>query len=289
MLVSERVSHFFFEGSRLEYTEYGSKIGSGDRLVVLLHGQLMPRTMHDPLARRIAATGYRVITLDLLGHGRSDRPTDATRYSMTAFAHQVVGLLDHLGVEQAVIGGTSLGANVSLEVAFIEPTRVKGMILEMPVLDNAVEAGIIVFAPLIFFGRVTPWAVSLLRQASNAVPRHLVPFWAGVWLDTLAQEPAAMAATVHGIFFGRIAPSSRFRKTLEQPAVVIGHPNDPIHPAADAAMLAEELPNAEFVAAESIVEWRARPDRITELVLEFLDGLWPSRRRRSARNGTMGA
>jgi pimeloyl-ACP methyl ester carboxylesterase len=285
MLVSEHVSHFYFEGSRLEYTEFGS----GDRLIILLHGQLMPRTMHDPLARRIAAAGYRVITLDLLGHGRSDRPSDATRYSMTAFAHQVVGLLDHLGVDQAVVGGTSLGANVSLEVAFIEPSRVRGMVLEMPVLDNAVETGIIVFAPLIFFGRVTPWAVSMLRTATNAIPRQFVPFWAGVWLDTLAQEPAAMAATVHGIFFGRIAPSSRFRKTLEQPAVVIGHPNDPIHPAADAAMLAEELPNAHFVAAESIVEWRARPDRITGLVLDFLDGLWPRRRSRSARDGTMGA
>ena len=98
-----------------------------------------------------------------------------------------------------------------------------------------------------------------------------------------------MAATVHGIFFGRIAPSSRFRKTLEHPAVVIGHPHDPIHPAADAAMLAEELPNAEFVAAESIVEWRARPDRITDVVVEVLDGLWPARRRRSAGGGTMGA
>jgi pimeloyl-ACP methyl ester carboxylesterase len=249
----------------------------------------MPRTMHDPLARRIATSGYRVITLDLLGHGRSDRPADATRYSMTAFAHQVVGLLDHLGVEQAVIGGTSLGANVTLEVAFIEPSRVRGMILEMPVLDNAVETGIIVFAPLIFFGRVTPWAVNLLRGVSNAVPRSVLPFWARVWLDTLAQEPQAMAATVHGIFFGRIAPSSRFRRTLTQPAVVIGHPHDPVHPAADAAMLAEELPEAEFVAAESIVEWRVRPDRITGLVLDFLGQRWPSPRRRSARNGTMGA
>jgi pimeloyl-ACP methyl ester carboxylesterase len=285
MLVSEQVGHFFFEGSRLEYTEFGS----GGRLVVLLHGQLMPRSMHEPLARTIAAGGFRVITLDLLGHGRSDRPTDAKRYSMTAFAHQVVGLLDHLEVDQAVVGGTSLGANVTLEVAFIEPTRVKGMILEMPVLDNAVEAGIIVFAPLIFFGRVTPWAVSLLRGLTNAVPRTVIPFWAGVWLDTLAQEPAAMAATVHGIFFGRIAPSSRFRKMLQQPAMVIGHPNDPIHPAADAAMLAEELPNAEFVAAESIIEWRARPERITGLVLDFLGELWPARRRRSVRKGTMGA
>src|SRR4051794_14787620 len=108
MLVSERVSSFYFEGARLEYTEFGS----GSRVIILLHAQLIPRRMHEPLARRIAGEGYRVITLDLLGHGRSDRPTDPKRYSMTAFARQVVGLLDHLELDQAVIGGTSLGANV---------------------------------------------------------------------------------------------------------------------------------------------------------------------------------
>ena len=53
-----------------------------------------------------------MVTLDLLGHGRSDRPADPLVYSMSAFADQVVALLDHLGAAQAVIGGTSLGANV---------------------------------------------------------------------------------------------------------------------------------------------------------------------------------
>ena len=192
VLVSERIGQFFFEGARLEYTEYGS----GDRLVVLLHMQLMPRRMHEPLARRIAASGYRVITLDLLGHGRSDRPNDPQRYSMSAFARQVVGLLDHLGVESAVVGGTSLGANVSLEVADLAPERLRGMVLEMPVLDNALEAGIVVFGPLLFFGRVLPWSVSLVTAVTKAVPRGLVPFWVGIALDTLNQQPAPMAAGV---------------------------------------------------------------------------------------------
>jgi pimeloyl-ACP methyl ester carboxylesterase len=285
MLVSERVSDFYFEGARLEYTEFGS----GDRVVILLHGQLMPRRMHEPLARRIASDGYRVVTLDLLGHGRSDRPTDPKQYSMTAFARQVVGLIDHLELDQVVVGGTSLGANVSLEAAFIEPARIKGMVLEMPVLDNAVEAGILAFAPLIFIGRVTPWAVTAVRLVTKSVPRGLVPFWVGIWLDTLNQEPAPMAAAVHGIFFGRVAPSSRLRRTIEIPAVVIGHRHDPIHPAADADMLAEELPNARFVAAESIIEWRARPERITAEVLDFLGSLWPVKRSRAARKGTIGA
>lgn len=285
MLVSERVGEFFFEGARLEYTEFGT----GDRVVILLHAQLFARRMHDPLARSVASQGYRVITLDLLGHGRSDRPNDAKRYSMTAFARQVVGLMDHLELDDAVVGGTSLGANVSLEVAFLEPDRVRGMVLEMPVLDNAVEAGILAFAPLLFFGRVTPWAVSLVGAASRAVPRGLVPFWWGIWLDTFDQTPGAMAATVHGVFFGRIAPSSRLRKTIEAPAIVIGHPRDPIHPAADAAMLSEELPNGRFVEAESVREWRARPDRITTELMDFLTSLWPVAKARRAGRGTMGA
>ncbi len=285
MLVSERVSQFFFEGARLEFTEYGS----GNRLVVLLHGQLMPRRMHDPLARRIAGSGFRVITLDLLGHGRSDRPDDPQRYSMMAFARQVEGLLDHLGVDSAVVGGTSLGANVSLELAVTSPNRLRGMVLEMPVLDNAMEAGLVTFGPLLFVGRVAPWAVTALRVVTKAIPRGLVPFWFGIALDTMYQQPAPMAATVHGIFFGRVAPPSRLREQIETPAIVIGHPHDPIHPAADAALLSEELPNAHFVAARSIVEWRRRPDRITTEVLEFLESCWPAARKARSRAGTMGA
>jgi pimeloyl-ACP methyl ester carboxylesterase len=266
-LVSERVGEFFYEGARIEYTEYGA----GAEVVVLLHGQLMPRRMHEPLARRIAGQGYHVYTLDLLGHGRSDRPAEPQRYGMTRFAEQLVAFLDHLRVEQAVVGGTSLGANVSLEVAQANPERLRGMLLEMPVLDNAVEAGILTFAPLLFFGRVLPWTVSMLSRATRVVPRGLVPFWAGVALDTLDQEPGPMAALIHGVFFGRVAPSSKQRRQMTLPTLVIGHPHDPIHPAADASALADELPNARFVAAKSVLEWRGRPERIDAEVFDFLD------------------
>src|SRR3954467_1519381 len=204
MLVSERIGQFFVDAGtgrdRLEYTEYGA----GDRWVVLIHGQLMPRRMHHPLARVLAAEGLHVVTLDLLGHGRSDRPADPLVYSMTAFAEQVVALLDHLEIEQAIIGGTSLGANVSLEVADLAPDRVQGLLIEMPVLDNAVEAGILAFAPLLFLGRFLPFAVTGVRAVSRAGPGGIGPFWVGVGLDTLDQRPAAMAATVHGLFFGRV-------------------------------------------------------------------------------------
>ncbi len=154
------------------------------------------------------------MTLDLLGHGRSDQPADPLVYSMTAFAEQVVALLDHLGAEQAVIGGTSLGANVSLETAVLAPERVAGLLLEMPVLDNALEAGIVAFAPLLFAARFVPLTVSAVRWVTRPVPRGLVPFWVGIGLDTCNQQAAPMAAVVHGIFFGRVAPSSSQRRAI---------------------------------------------------------------------------
>lgn len=275
LLVSERVGQFFIGDDRLEYTEYGA----GGRWVVLLHGQLIPRRMHQPLARAIAGEGFHVVALDLLGHGRSDRPADPREYSMQAFAEQVVALLDHLGAEQAVVGGTSLGANVSLEVADSAPERVRGLLLEMPVLDNAVETGIIVFGPLMFAARFLPFTVTALRRVTKLVPRGVVPFWTGVALDTLNQRPAPMAALIHGIFFGRVAPSSRRRRQIEAPALVVGHPRDPVHPAADAAMLADELPNARFVAARSVLEWRIRPERLDEEAVRFVRECWSQRRR----------
>ena len=269
-LVSERIGQFFVDGDRLEYTEYGA----GERWVVLIHGQLMPRRMHEPLARAIAGEGFHVVTVDLLGHGRSDRPLDPKGYSMTAFGEQVVALLDHLGAAEAIIGGTSLGSNVSLEVADAAPTRVRGLLLEMPVLDNALEAGLIAFGPLMFMARFVPLSITATRRLAKLVPRGVVPFWAGIVLDTLDQRPAPMAAAIHGIFFGRIAPSSKRRRQIQEPALVIGHPRDPIHPAADAAMLAEEMPNARFVAARSILEWRSRPARLNAEVIGFVSQCW---------------
>ncbi|MEQ7847676.1 alpha/beta fold hydrolase [Nocardioides kribbensis] len=278
MLVSERIGQFFLEGEsgrdRLEYTEYGG----GDSWVVLIHGQLMPRRMQQPLARVLAAEGLHVVTVDLLGHGRSDRPADPLAYSMTAFAEQVVALLDHLGAPQAVVGGTSLGANVSLEVAVEAPDRVRGLILEMPVLDNAVEAGILAFAPVLFAARFLPFTVNGVRRLTRPVPRGLVPFWVGIVLDTLDQRADSVAAVVHGLFFGRVAPSSRQRRAIQAPALVVGHPADPIHPAADAAMLAEEMPNATFVRARSILEWRVAPARLDRAAADFATACWRSPR-----------
>src|SRR5438270_6579650 len=144
-MVSVRTREFQHEGYRLVYDEYGS----GARPMILLPGLLLPRKMHRPLAQSLAERGNRVITLDLLGHGEADRPKDMWRYSMALFAEQVVGLMDHLELEDAVIGGTSLGANVTLETLVLAPERIRGAVIEMPVLDHALVGCAIAFTPLL--------------------------------------------------------------------------------------------------------------------------------------------
>jgi len=279
MLVSERIGQLFLETDtsrdRLEFTEYGG----GDAWVVLLPGELTTRRMQQPLARTLAAAGLHVVSLDLLGHGRSDRPGDPQAYSVTAFAEQVLALLDHVGAPQAVVGGTSLGANVALETAAIAPERVRGLILDAPILDNGVEAGVVVFGPLLLTARFLPFGVTLVRRLTRPVPRGIVPFWAGVALDACDQRPGALAALLHGLFFGRAAPSARERRRITVPALVVGHPLDPLHPFADAAMVADELPRATLVKATSALEWRLRPARLDKAAVALATGCWKPPRR----------
>jgi len=135
---------FEYEGHRLVFDDYGA----GERVVVLLPGLLFSRRMHRPLAETLADRGHRVLSLDLLGHGDSDRPPEMFNYGMQLFARQAVALLDHLEIERAVVGGTSLGANVALEVAALAPERAQGLLIEMPVLDNALLGCAIAFTPL---------------------------------------------------------------------------------------------------------------------------------------------
>jgi pimeloyl-ACP methyl ester carboxylesterase len=230
--------------------------------------------MQAPLARELAARGNRVVTFDPLGHGASDRPSDMWRYSMSAFGEQAVALLDHLGLDQAIVGGTSLGANVTLEVALLAPERLRGMIIEMPVLDNAIPACAAAFTPLLFaltFGEPVMRAVA---RAARAVPRGVVPSMLGIGLDWFAQDPKPSGALLQGIIFGRTAPHRSQRKTFQTPALVIGHPRDPVHPFSDADMLAAELPNGTLIDANSIVELRLRPARLTAKIAEFVEECW---------------
>ncbi len=262
------MGEFLYEGHRIEYDSYGD----GERLLVLMHGLLMNRRMFERLGPELARQGNRVVCVDLLGHGRSDRPEDLRLYSMPLFARQVVALLDHLEQPAAVVGGTSLGANVALELAVRDPERVRGLFIEMPVLDNALPAVAATFAPLLLGLRLGRPAFELTSRLTSAIPRthHLLD----IGLDFVRQRPGPSGAVLEGLLLGETAPHRERRLGIEQPTLIVGHPRDPLHPFSDSGMLAEELPSGRLVEATSILEWRLAPMRLTAELTAFLQEIW---------------
>ena len=284
MTTRTQTGKFRCQERELAYRLYGE----GSRVTVLLHGLLLSQRMHAPLADALAERGNRVVTLDLLGHGQSERPPDMWRYSMGFFAQEVVGLLDHLDVDEAVVGGTSLGANVTLEVASLAPERLRGMVVEMPVLDNALLACAVAFTPLLVALTVGEPMMKLVARAARLLPESRLPWAANVLLDTVRQEPEPSAAVLQGLFSGRTAPHRSERRRFTAPTLVIGHHRDPVHPFSDAGLLAEELPNSTLLEASSILELRVAPERLTNEIAGFIDRCWLPRpaervRRRAAR------
>lgn len=262
-------STFQHEGYRLGYELHGE----GERVIVLLHGLLLDAGINRPLAQSLASHGYRVVLLDLLGHGTSDKPQHATQHRMDRYAREVVALLDELGIERAVIGGVSLGANVSLLAAVQAPHRVAALLIEMPVLEWATPAAASLFVPLLLavsYGRrLFRLVTSLLRR----VPRTGIDVVDSV-LGTFSMEPEEIAAVLHGLLVGPIAPEIEQRRAIRAPMLIIGHENDLIHPFSDAENLAQQTPNARLIQANSMYELRLTPERLTKEIVSFLDSVF---------------
>ncbi|MFN8041107.1 MAG: alpha/beta hydrolase [Acidimicrobiales bacterium] len=260
---------FTFGGSQLVYEDHGS----GDRVLVYVHGLLMDSGMNRPLARSLADRGHRVILLDVLGHGRSDKPLHASAYRMDAFGREVVALLDHLGIDRAVVGGISLGANVSLQVAVNAPERVQAMLLEMPVLEWAVPAAALLFTPLLLTMHYAAGPAGwVMRQVGKLPASGNDPLDSAMALFT--SSPEVIKAVLHGILTGPVCPTAEERRAITAPTLVIAHRRDLIHPFGDAENLVAQLPDATLLPATSLLELRITPDRLTGEIAEFLDAAW---------------
>ena len=264
------------DGHRLVYDLYGSSTAP---LVVYLHGLLMDAELNRGIAQALAEQGYRVALLDLLGHGRSDKPTHASTYRIDSYADQVISLLDHLGAEKAVLGGISLGANVSLFAAAHYPERVQALLLEMPVLERAVPAAAMMFVPMVLAAHYGRRVLNITSGLVSRVPRtRFGPL--NSMLNALSLPPDAMSAVLHGVLVGPVAPTQEQRRTIAVPTLVLAHRNDLIHAFDDAVSLVARMPNSALVRARSPLELRLQPGRLTKEIVVFLSDVKPASTRR---------
>ena len=271
------VRHFQFEGHKIAYRTYGE----GKRAVVLVHSLLFNQEMHGPLAKKLAEHGNFVVTIDMVGHGDSDGPID--RFDMQRYSMAVRTLMDKLDINEAVIGGTSLGANIGLECAAHFPERVRGLIVDMPALERAIVGGAAIFTPIMLAAKYLTPVADVTSRAARLIPRWSMPFSANLLLDVAKRDPRVTSEVLHGIYFGRIAPPRAERMDFDMPALVIGHRFDPVHPFADAVELAEDMPDAKFIEARSVAELRLMPKRLTNAIVEHVDRCWKPQAVKSSR------
>jgi pimeloyl-ACP methyl ester carboxylesterase len=120
---AKAVSHFAdFEGSRVHYTDYGR----GDFAVVLVHGWSCDESVWQEQAEALARKAQ-VLTIDLPGHGQSDKPQIA--YSPDLFARAVNAVMQDAGVHSAVLVGHSNGTPVVRQFYRLYPEKVCGLVI----------------------------------------------------------------------------------------------------------------------------------------------------------------
>ncbi|MFE6615947.1 alpha/beta fold hydrolase [Amycolatopsis sp. NPDC057786] len=216
---------------------YAVSRGSGPPLV-LLHGGGPDHYSLVPLAERLADR-HTVILPDVRGYGRSVC-TDPARHTWTQYSDDVAALLDHLGEERAVVGGTGLGATITQRTCLEHPGRVRAAILISveDIEDDEAKQAEIAFMDA-FAERVrtdgieAAWAPVLpdLAPVIGALVRDAIP----------RSDPASIAAAA------AIGHDRSFRSVGELAAIttpsLIFPGMDQRHPTALAENVARVMPN----------------------------------------------
>jgi hypothetical protein len=172
-----------------------------------------------------------------------------------------------------VLGGVSLGTNVILLVTVQAPDRVRGLVLEMPVLEWAVPAAALTFVPFLLQAHYARPVMRLASRVASRLPRSgLGPL--DSCIGAVSSDPDEIAAVLHGVLLGPIAPTIDQRRAITAPALVLGHGIDLIHSFKDAQRLARQLPDARLIRTRTFAELWVRPARLTAEIGGFLDSLW---------------
>jgi len=171
--------------------------------IIALHHFYGSAQTYDAVGRELADRGVRLVAFDRLGFGLSDRPDPQGRWTgpdapyTRAFAgQQVLDLLDELGVDRAVVTGTSMGGTATLELALTAPERLAAIVpVASPLTADASLPPLL--RPLLRTRWVSGVGALIVRRQSQGIGADRV---GGAWLDPSRVTPADIEA--HTNFLG---------------------------------------------------------------------------------------
>jgi pimeloyl-ACP methyl ester carboxylesterase len=241
--------------------------GAGDALV-LVHGHPFDRSMWRPQVEHFAAAGRRVIAADLRGYGESTVVPGIT--PLPVFAADIAALLSHLGVEEFVLGGLSMGGQIVMECVHQFPQRIRGLILadtfaraETPqghrsrndMADRLLHEGMSGYATEVLWKMVAPHNIAAGEHVARMM--HGAP-------------PEGAAAALRGR-----AERPDYTATLEAvtvPTLVVVGSDDEYTPVDDAKYMHERVPGSTLVVVDGAAHMPnlERPEEFNKAVTELL-------------------
>lgn len=245
--------------------------GIGGDVLVLVHGHPFDRSMWRPQVEHFSGAGWRVIALDLRGYGESTVVPGITL--LEAFARDIAGLLDHLGVGRFVLGGLSMGGQIVLECVRQFGERVRGLILadtyatadtpEQRAFRNGMAERLSREGMAGYAGEVLGKMVALNNVAAG-VAEHV--------LTMMRNAPVeGAAAALRGR--GERPDYTDLLGTITVPTLVVVGTEDEYTPVSDAEFMHERVPGSALVVVDGAAHMPnlERPQEFNKAVEDLLN------------------
>ncbi|MEU9444435.1 alpha/beta fold hydrolase [Streptomyces sp. NPDC048304] len=256
-------------GATLHYDDLGP---SGGLPVLLIHGHPFDRTLWAPQAGALAEAGYRAITPDLRGYGRSS--VTPGKVLLADFADDLAALLDHLGIERAVVGGVSMGGQITMEFQLRHPRRVRALVLSDTSAPAETDEG------KEFRNRLADriLAEGMDGYADEVIDKMLASYNVAAMPDAAARVLGMMRATdprgAAAALRGR-AERPDYRDTLAAvtaPVLIVVGADDVFTPVADAEAIHRLVPHATLTVVEKAghLPGAEQPESFNTALLDFL-------------------
>lgn len=233
---------------------YNCKIHQQDNkkpTLLMLHGFMGDRRVFDHLIKDLA-TFCNPVTVDLLGHGKSSKPTDSARYQEHNQINDILQIIDTLEIKQLFLFGYSMGGRLALKTALDTPELFDGLLLESTncgisdskkrkerqKLDSTWASEI----ENDFGNFLAEWKELDLFQSPITADKSLVERYRKVQSE---QYPPALAASLHGFGTGSMSPVCDSLKSLDLPVLLLAGSADEKYQQIN-RYLVGQFPNATF-------------------------------------------
>jgi pimeloyl-ACP methyl ester carboxylesterase len=263
------------DGVRVHYQEAGEPPAPA---LVLIHGFASSTLVWSKVFLRLAAAGFRVIAIDMLGCGYSGKPRNG-QYTIDGQANLLMGLLDRLNIKRATLLGSSYGGAVAATCALDYPQRVEKLVLVGTVNNNRpLDYKLMrMFSSPVFGDVVSPLLIGsrrlLRRRMKRIYDRH-------EWVLDERRVDArhlplrasgtqrAIIRTVRGWDAERISHEAHL---IKQPTLLLWGENDSEIPLADGERLHEQIPGSRLIVFLKCghIPHEEYPEEFTNVVADF--------------------